>query len=371
MKVLFVIDSLGSGGAQRQVVNLACGLKAKGHSVELLVYFPDLRFFRPEIDAVGIPVHEVRKGKGFSLKVLWRLTLLLRTRRYEVVISFLTTPNIYCEMVKLINPATRLIVSERSSNALDGSPLGALARRLLHLAANSVVTNSESHRNWLSKFPWLRSKTVTIYNGYTMFPLPDRQLVNHTGEFRYLVIGRVDAGKNGLRLIKALILFRRKHGRTPVISWAGRREVGGGSRAYIDEMEALLAQHPTIFANWHWLGERSDVPDLLATHDALIHPSLYEGLPNVVCEALIAGCPVIISNVCDHPLLVEEGSRGFLCDPLSEESICAAIERFESLKCQDRINMGLKARKYAEDHLTIDCMVSSYEALLRKCLEIE
>jgi glycosyltransferase involved in cell wall biosynthesis len=365
MKILCVIDSLGSGGSQRQMVNLACGLKAKGHSVELLVYFPDLRFFRAEIDAAGILVHGVSKGKGFSFKVLSRLMVLLRTRRYEGVISFLTTPNIYCELAKLTNPATRLIVSERSSNAGDGTPLLAFTRRLLHLAANSVVTNSETHRYWLSKFPWLRNKTKTIYNGYVMPSLPFRQMANHKHEFRYLIIGRVNAGKNGLQLINALIFFERKHGRSPIISWAGRRETDAGSIAYVEEMEVLLLQNPAILANWHWLGERRDVLELLATHDALLHPSLHEGLPNVVCEALSAGIPVIVSNVCDHPLLVEEGVRGFLCDPLSVESICAAIERFENLNYQDRRRMGLNARTYAEENLTIERMVRDFESLLR------
>jgi glycosyltransferase involved in cell wall biosynthesis len=364
MIILCVIDSFGSGGAQRQMVNLACGLKAKGHDVEMLVYFPNEAFFRPLIDEAVIPVHAVTKGRGFSFKVLWRLMRLLRTGRYDAVISFLSTPNIYCELAKLTNPATRLIVSERSSNALDGAPLGAMVRRLLHLVANTVVTNSETHGNWLRRLPWLRKKTKTIYNGYAIASRADRRRDSHAGKSRYLVIGRVDAGKNGLRLIKALILFRRKHGRSPVISWAGRRDIANGSRAYIEKMDALLAQHPAISANWHWLGERSDVPELLATHDALIHPSLYEGLPNVVCEAFIVGCPVIVSNVCDHPLLVEDSSRGFLCDPLSEESICAAIERFENLNQHDRNEMSLNARKYAEERLTIDRMVSAYEALL-------
>jgi glycosyltransferase involved in cell wall biosynthesis len=66
-------------------------------------------------------------------------------------------------------------------------------------------------------------------------------------------------------------------------------------------------------------------------HDALIHPSLYEGLPNAVCEALAAGLPVLISNVCDHPLLVVEGERGFLFDPSDPLSIAMSIERAAAL----------------------------------------
>jgi glycosyltransferase involved in cell wall biosynthesis len=347
------------------MVNLVCGLKDKGYEVEMFLYFPRGDFFRPIIDEASIKVHEIIKGRGFSLKVLWRLMQLFRNGRYEAVISFLTMPNIYCELAKLTSPATRLIVSERSSIATDGSILGALARRLLHFVADSVVANSETHSNWLRQHPWLRKKIKTIYNGYTIPPLPDRQLALHTWEFRYLVIGRIDAGKNGLQLIKALIIFQHKHGRCPVISWVGRRDTSIKSSAYIEQMESLLAQHPTISANWHWLGERDDVHKLLAVHDALIHPSIFEGLPNVVCEAFIAGCPVIISNVCDHPLLIGNNSRGILFDPYSAESICNAIENFEDLSQFFRNKMGLDARRYAEEHLKILDMVNSYEILLR------
>lgn len=364
MKILLVIDHFGSGGAQRQMVNLACGLKAKGHDVEMLIYFPGETFFRPLIDESEIPVHEVTKGRGFSFKVLWRLITLLRTERFDGVISFLTSPNIYCELARLANPGVKLVVSERSSKALDGSCFSAVFRRVLHGLADYIVSNSKTQTAWLSRFPWLRTKARTIYNGYSIPSYIRHQPAAGRNGCCYLVVGRVDAGKNGLRLIEALALYHQRHGVVPPLSWAGRRENSAASKGYIDRMEQLLIRHPEVAACWQWLGERNDVPELLASHDALIHPSLYEGLPNVVCEAFIAGCPVIASNVCDHPVLVEDGVRGLLCSPLSAESICAAIERFEVLSAVERMQMGINARKYAEERLSMERMVKAYESLL-------
>ena len=71
-------------------------------------------------------------------------------------------------------------------------------------------------------------------------------------------------------------------------------------------MDNLIFSHPSLQSSWHWLGERSDIPKLLATTDALIHVSLYEGLPNAICEAFIASTPVIASAVCDHPSWYKE-----------------------------------------------------------------
>jgi len=110
---------------------------------------------------------------------------------------------------------------------------------------------------------------------------------------------------------------------------------------------------------------------LLRRHDALIHPSFYEGLPNVVCEALATGIPVLASAVCDHPLLVAEGERGFLFDPESPQSIAAAITRFTALSVADRRRFSRNAREYAEANLGVEKMVGAYESLFMQLLRGE
>jgi glycosyltransferase involved in cell wall biosynthesis len=120
---------------------------------------------------------------------------------------------------------------------------------------------------------------------------------------------------------------------------------------------------PEISTRWHWLGEQLDMPSLLRRHDALIHPSLYEGLPNAVCEALAAGLPVLISNVCDHPRLVVEGERGFLFNPNDPQSIAASIEKAALLDTGGWLALSRNARRYAEAHLGVANMVDAYERL--------
>jgi glycosyltransferase involved in cell wall biosynthesis len=363
MKILCFIDSFGSGGAQRQMVNLACGLKGRGHEVDVFVYHPD-DFFRPVIQSAGIRVHEVEKGSGFSPRVLLRLVGLLRKERYDGVISFLNTPNVYSELAVTLAPRTRLIVSERTNHQGDGSRLGALARRLLHGAAERVTANSRSHARWLRRYPWLRNKTSTVYNGFTIDSTTDLT-PNGIPPLRLLAVGRIGPEKNAIPLIEALHGFHDKHGYVPPVSWAGRQDERPSGVAYRRQVDAILARYPEVQANWHWIGERTDVPELIAEHRALIHPSLYEGLPNVVCEALIAGRPVLVSDVCDHGFLVEEGKRGFLFDPDDPESIMAAIERLAELSSAQWRALSENARSYAEESLSLDRMAAAYEELLR------
>ena len=115
--------------------------------------------------------------------------------------------------------------------------------------------------------------------------------------------------------------------------------------------------------HWQWLGLQRDIPTLLRGYHALVHPSLYEGTPNAICEALAAGRPVLASDVCDHPLLVAEGKRGFLFDPKAPESIVAALARLAGLGVEAWRALGRNARDYAEAELGIELMVSRYEAL--------
>lgn len=365
MKILCVIDSLGSGGAQRQMVNLATGLKAKGHDVEMFIYHPQLDFFRSIVQKAGIIINEVHGVSGFSLKVIGKLTKILNQRKYDALISFLPSPNIYTIIGKILSRTHPLvIVGERASKASDPSLIRSLLQRLIYIKATRVVANSYNHAKFLSNYFWLKKKVSTIYNGYILsnnFIEKDLYNINIPN---ILVVGRIEAGKNGVRLIKALNLFFLRNGYALNVKWAGRQEQDHESLSVRAEMNELIVSNTYLQTSWKWIGERFDISELFAESDALIHVSLFEGLPNVVCEAFIAARPVIVSAVCDHPLLVEEGVRGHLCDPLSHESICEAIERFVSLPLEERQTMGRNARQYAEKNLTLARMVDQYEALM-------
>ncbi|HSY05811.1 MAG TPA: glycosyltransferase family 4 protein [Steroidobacteraceae bacterium] len=369
MKVLLVIDHFGSGGAQRQMVELACGLGRRGHAVEMFVYFPHLDFFRGRLDQQHITVHEHPKGATGPAGVLAKLATVMRRGRFDVVLSFLSTANIYAELARVAALGTRLVVSERTSYHDDKSAPGALLRRLLHLLADRVVANSETQAAWLRGRAWLRGKVACIYNGVDLQAFrPHETLPPSARSLRLLGVGRIGPEKNLLGLIAALTRFEEKFGYLPEVAWAGPRDESPAGRRYGEQLDAMLARHPAVQRHWRWLGLQRDVPALLRECHALVHPSFYEGAPNAICEALAAGRPVLASNVCDHPRLVAEGMRGFLFDPGSPESIVATIARLSALEADAWRAFGHNARRYAEAELGIDRMVGRYEELLLSLL---
>jgi glycosyltransferase involved in cell wall biosynthesis len=364
MKVLLIIDHFGSGGAQRQMVELACGLRRRDHAVEMFVYYPEHDFFRPRLELERIPVHECSKEARGSLGVMTGLARLLRRGRFDVAASFLNTANLYAELARLVAPHTRLVVSERSSFHDDRSAGSALLRRVLHLLADHVVANSETQTQWLKGRRWLRDNVSCIYNGVDLerFRPGERALGGGTG-VRLLGVGRIGPEKNLHNLILALARFGEKFGYVPEVAWGGQRDASSSGQRYCEQLDVLLASVPEVQRRWVWLGLRGDIPELLQQCDALIHPSLYEGMPNAICEALAAGRPVLASAVCDHPLLVADGKRGFLFDPHSPDSIVTAIANLVQLDNEARRALEHNAREYALAELGIERMVDRYQAL--------
>lgn len=369
LKLLLVIDHFGAGGAQRQIVELACGLKRRGHSVEMFAYFPSHGFFRPRVDEQQIVVHEYDKGSGFSLGVVRRLAELINRRNFDVVVSYLSSPNVYAELAKLFAPRARLVVSERTSFHDDKSRVSAFGRRALHVAADHVVANSHTQSDWLRRRPWLRDKVSCIYNGLDLGLFAgDRTFPQRAEPLRLVAVGRVGPEKNALNLIRALTLFHREWGYAPQVSWIGARDGSSAGRGYCQRVDELLESCPEVKNNWRWLGEEANIPELLQKYHALIHPSFYEGLPNVVCEALASGMPVLLSNVCDHPLLAGHGERGFLFEPAEPRSIANAIKRLTALEADDWGKLSRNARRYAEENLGAERMITEYEDLLARLL---
>jgi glycosyltransferase involved in cell wall biosynthesis len=366
MKVLLIIDHFGSGGAQRQMVELACGLKRRGHEVQVFVYHAGHDFFRNLVDLERIPVYECPKERHGSAGVITALAGVMRRGAFDVAVSFLNTANVYAELARLAARGTRLVVSERSSFHDDRFVAGALLRRLLYLLADRVVANSQTQALWLRRRVWLRNRVECIYNGVDLGRFRPAEPASMDGGpgLRLLGVGRVGPEKNLDNLMRALALFGDRFGYVPQVAWAGQRDASGTGRRYCARLDALLASLPGVQRSWQWLGVRTDVPGLLNRCDALVHPSLYEGMPNAVCEALAAARPVLASSVCDHPLLVADGRRGFLFDPRSPKSIVEAMSRFAELGPGARLALARNAREYAESELGIERMVDGYEALL-------
>lgn len=98
--------------------------------------------------------------------------------------------------------------------------------------------------------------------------------------------------------------------------------------------------------------------------DVFCLPSLYEGYPNVVAEAMACELPIICSNVYENPYIVEEGVNGFLFDPESIDDMVNAIQKIVSLTNEERRRMGTLNRQLCLKRNTEEEFLNSYIKLI-------
>lgn len=367
MRLLFIIDCLGSGGAQRQMVNLAIGLKRRGHEIAFFHYFPEHDFFASRLHQSGIPVHTCSKRSRFSMAPILALHRLMRRWRWDAGLAFLPTPNFYAEIARIGLKSFRLVVSERFMYTSNPLPLGRFLLEQMHHIADHITVNSHHQRLLMEQaFPWMHGKLTTIYNGVDLEEFtPNAAAPSAAGRpLILLVLSSVVPKKNALGLIQALAHYRDYYGGSCCVHWAGKVTADSLSVREFQEAGRLLKEL-SLENQWEWLGERKDVASLLRGCDALIHPSFYEGLPNAICEALASGRPVLAGNVCDNARLVHEGVTGFLFDPEDPADIARAIHRLDRLSEDKRTAMAKQGRSFAEKELSLEVFTERYEKLLK------
>lgn len=365
-KLLFVIDNLSTGGAQRQMVNLAVGLQKCGYQVEFFCYADGDLLAGPLYQA-GIPVRWHIKTSRYSFDVILALRKLIRENHYDLALSFLTTPNFYTIIgARMAGRNLPVVVSERFCD-LPGrvSRSERLAREVYRFANHVSVNSHHQCENLAAKYPYLKNRLSTIYNGYDLdtFIPPAQEPLNNP--LKIVTIASVSPYKNGLCLIEALHLLKEKYALAPTVDWIGQRVRMGERLEYLNLMEQKIAEYG-LGEQWQWLDQRSDIVDQLQQHDLLVHPSFGEGLPNVVCEALSCGRPIVVSNVLDHARLVQDNVSGYLFNVQEPAELAEKIYRFSNLTAEERRSMGQNGRKFAEENLSLARFVNDYDQLFQE-----
>ena len=143
MKILIVIDTLASGGAQKLKLNLAKGLLKRNYDVEFFLYDINYPFYEAELKEAGIKMNfSIRKSKGFSFNVLRDLRNLIKKSKFDTIISSLHAPSIYAAIATINLSKTRLIVCEESSSVAKVSFYKKYLFYFSTLLANHLVVNS-------------------------------------------------------------------------------------------------------------------------------------------------------------------------------------------------------------------------------------
>jgi glycosyltransferase involved in cell wall biosynthesis len=374
MRVTLLIDHLGCGGAQRQLATLAVLLKRRGFDPQVLTYF-DASFFRSLLEPEGIPLRTVstrsRVGRIMGIR------RELHAGRPDAVIAFLNTPNLLAELSGLPRRRFFLVVSERSYDGAEKSSRLRwynYLRYRMHLLADAVVTNSRSQGDFVIRsVPKLASRTHVITNCVDLdyFGIGREPAAGFRSceTARIVVAANFGHLKNSLRLAQALkIAGDRCPSLSLTIDWYGNNFFQGDQPTRASEPYLRTVD----FVKQHGLRDRfrthppvSDVRALYHSHDAFCLPSIVEGFPNAIGEAMACGLPVLAGCISDNASLVHAGENGLLFNPYDTESIATSLLQFARLTRDAVLTMGRTSRRLAEKILLPERVVDQYAELLR------
>lgn len=362
MNICCLIDSLGPGGAQRQMSLLVRELIARGHHVNLILYH-DLRHFSEEVESSGVAPMAIRTRTKIGRVLAIRRAI--RRTDPDCIVSFLSGPNLIGIAASLGLPRVPIIVSERSLSVLE-APRKYRLRFTAYSLADVVVCNSQSQADFIGRrFSFLSRKLRVIRNSIDLNAFKPSASMHTSTKLRLIVGASVRPQKNTLRFLHGLHLLHEKHRGAFHVDWYGSRFYANGaptklSAFYHETLDLARKLGSRKYFTLH--DTRSNFNELLRNYDAACLPSISEGCPNFVCEAMATGLPVVASNVSDVPAIL--GSSRFVFDPYKPEDIASKLGSLITMNALERRQLGSENRKRAEHLLHFRRFGDSFEQCL-------
>lgn len=316
LRVAQIIPTLDRAGAEKQMVLLARGLPRDRFAVEVAA-LTRLGPYADELRAAEIPVVSFAKRHKADPLALTRLTRWLKRGRFDIVHTWIFAANAYGRVAARWAKVPVVVTSEMAVDLWKSSWELAVDRRLAAWT-DAVVGNSDAVVDFYRRAGLPESKLKRIYSGIEVdAPLPPADRAGVRAELGLdpeapllIFAGRLAPQKGVGDLIRALDVLGHI---IPDMSTAILGE--GPLRSELEEMVRGMERTDMI----RFLGHRADATRFLASADALVLPSLYEGLPNVVLEAMRLGTPVVATAAPGTTELVEDRVTGLLV-PIGDPS---------------------------------------------------
>jgi glycosyltransferase involved in cell wall biosynthesis len=370
MRVLLLIDSLDSGGAESVVVPFARHLDRARIELHALALFDIHAKHRVpthrNLDALrdlGVPTVELHTRNLRDARAFRQLQHEIRARQIEVVHAHLTFSIIWGALASRLAHLPFIATLHGFGNPPRGSRhwLWESLVRFAARRASRVVCVSGALRDYYLRQARLdAARTVTIYNGLELdrFGANEATRAEKRRELgipdnapAIMMVALLREGKGHDELLAAVPSVRQHIPNARVFI------VGGGAR----EAELRQAAQP-LGSSVIFLGHRDDIPALLSAGDLFVLPSYVEALPTVVLEAMAARLPVVATRVGGIPEIVREGETGLLIEAHDSPALAQAILSLLQSPARAR-EMGIAGRARVEAQFSAQRCAQSLMAL--------
>ena len=354
MNICVGINNLKIGGAERLVVDLCNQWQQAGHRLWLTTITSECAF--PEIHRLIPPERRLVLGRMSHFRQVIKLAFFLRKHKIQAAVFHLE------EMNQIGILAARLdgIPALCTMHSVNLYKKGCLAEKrsafLYNHFATKVIAISETVADYLTAMGVKKRQVVTIANGVDRKRYHEKyQYAPQTSCLKLLFIGRLQAVKGLNFMLDALAIFNRKYS-----NWEFTIVGDGDERTSLETQAINLKMLDKV----HFVGASNDPWDYLSDHSLLCLPSLREGLPMVLLEALAIGVPVLCSKVGYLPKLVGD-DNGFLVAPGNSAEILDMLCRISHLNTEQLKLLGRAAFQKVVPYDLKKCALKYLETLVK------
>ncbi len=289
MKILHIITSLATGGAEHLMVDLLPRLRELGNEAELLVFDGRRTPFYEQLEKTGITINSLGMGGNvYHPRNLLRLTQFLHQHRYDIVHTHNTACQLYAPMARILSRSTfRLFTTEHNTtNRRRGKWWLKPIDHWMYGRYERIVCISDQAQSNLVKYIGNKPSITTIFNGVDTqrFVRPVKDIAN-LSEFVITMIAAFRPQKDQETLIHALELLPSNY----MVQF-----VGSGTR--LTEVQEM-AKRSAVADRITFLGNRTDIPELMEISDVMVLSSHWEGLSLSSIEGMASGRPFVASDV--------------------------------------------------------------------------
>lgn len=411
INIMLISDKLFFGGAEMVVYNLATNLNKARFQVHICC-LESLGEIGERIKAQGIEVFNLKSKKGMDFSLPFKLARLLKTKKIDIIHAHNSTAFKHAVMAAQI-AKTPIIIQTRHGNELSG--LGLLRRLedtsgLLAMTENAMMAlRKKLHRliyrflvNKADKIVCIcndlkekiarderikEEKLFVIFNGIktdcfgaaaprndgTSTDAPRNDAREDTPCNDDALLQELGLNKDDLILINVANI-RPEKGQVYLIdafkelvqTFPNLKLLIAGKDSDIKLAQTLKAKvvENKMEDKVLFLGQRSDINELLAISDIFVLPSLTEGMPVTILEAMAMQKPILATNVGGIPEMIQNGSNGILIESKNTNALISALSGMITNNDMRRC-LGQKAKETAQDQFRLEIMIRNYEELYK------
>lgn len=366
-KILLVTTSDRMAGAEKNIVDLLTHINREKYEPRLLVLQKDpngqlvvlARELGVQADWIGLQ----KKWQFYKLHKLWNI---IRTWKPDILESFLFFDNQVCRILGTLLRVP-FIISGQQNVETKRSWLRNISDRLTIHFADKVISNTDAGGKWYVDHGYVRQDKICIAkNGVDIEKLHALQARHEKTKNERIIFGhRVPAGihttisvgflteqKGIIYLLDALRILKDRN--IQIQSFI----IGDG---VLRESLEQYAKDTGIDHMVHFVGFQKASYQYLQLFDAFIMSSLWEGLPNVIIEAMASNIPVVSTAVGGIPEVITNGVTGILIQSGNAQLLADAIQKEMQLSPDQRTAMVTAAFERIQKYFSVQSMVASYE----------